>query len=419
MKTRKGNSLENRKGMVLPIVVTFGIILAILGIGLLQLGFGSRIMSVITTSGISARTAADAGVTHALYEMNSRFTFGFPWDNSWLPFSSGTVSLDNTDASYSYTIEGPLTDPATGDTYWQIASTGTSHRETRTVNARMRITNLFEYALIVTRRIILKADTLVDGYDSVIGYDPANPSPFFKIGTNSIDSPPAGGITLNTGVVVKGDVLVGVGGNPEDIIVDHGATTGNRYALATPFEFADIIVPDTGASLGSINDPNVKIGAPGVTTLVKYDNIIIPTDGTIELEGEVHLHITGDLTLRQGAEMRVLPFSSVQVYLDGDLSAGNSNGINNLTLIPGNFKLFGTGEPYQKWTIQNNGNFYGVYYAPTADIIIKANADIFGSVSGNSFDMRNSGNLHYDVQLSELIPFDTGFVIDRWWEEHN
>lgn len=419
MKTRKGNSTRNIRGIVLPIVVTIGIILAILGIGLLQLGFGGRIISVITTSGISARTAADAGLAHALYEMNSRFMFGFPWDNSWLPFSSGAVSLDNADASYSYVIEGPLTDAATGDTYWQIASTGTSHRETRTVNARTRLTNLFEYAIIVTKRIILKADTLVDGYDSALGYDPANPSPFFRIGTNSIDSPPTGGITLNTGVIVKGDVLVGVGGNPEDIIVDHGATTGNRYALATPFKFEDIIVPFAGASLGSINDPNVKIGSPGVTTVVKYDNITIPNGGTMELEGDVHLHITGDLTLRQGAEMRVMPFSSAQVYLDGDLSAGNSNGINNLTLIPANFKLFGTGEPFQKWPIQNNGDFYGVYYAPTADIIIKANADIFGSVSGNSFDMRNTGNLHYDVQLSELIPFDTGFVIDRWWEEHN
>ncbi len=405
--------------MVLPLVVTLGIILAILGIGLLQLGFGSRLMSTITTAGISARTAADAGLTHAVYEMNRRFVFGVEWDNSWLQdgYSSGQVSLDNTDASFSYTIEGPSTDPISGDSYWEIVSTGTSSRETKTVHARTRVTNLFEYALIVNESIILKSDTLIDAYDSNSAYDPAAPSPFFMIGTNSIESPPAGGITLNNGVVIKGDVLVGVGGNPEEIIVDHGATTGNRYALSAPFAFETIPVPPTPLSLGTLNDPNTKIGGPGVTTYVKYDEIILPNGGILDIEGEVYLHITGDLTLHQGAEMRVLPGSSMQIYLNGDLVGGQSNGINNMTLIPSNFRIYGTSAVPQKWTIQNSGAFYGVYYAPMADIIFKAQADLFGSVSGHSFDLRSSGNMHYDTQLSELLGFDTGFRIDRWWEE--
>jgi hypothetical protein len=417
METGKRHSRKNRKGMVLPLVVTLGIILAILGIGLLQLGFGSTLMSTITTAGISARAAADAGLTHAVYEMNRRFEFGVTWDNSWLPHSSGKVSLDNADTAFSYTIQGPVTDPISGDSYWEIVSTGKSSRQTKTVHARLKVTNLFDYALIVNEEIILKADTLVDAYDSALGYDPTDPSPFFMIGTNSIETPPAGGITLNNGVVIQGDVLVGVGGNPEEIIVDHGATTGNRFALQTPFTFETIPVPDTGPSLGSINDPNTKIGATGITTLAKYDNIDLPHDGILDIEGDVYLHITGDLTLGQGAEMRILPGSVAQIYLDGDLVGGNSNGINNMTLVPGNLRLFGTGATAQKWTIQNAGAFYGGYYAPMADIIFKANADLFGSVSGHSFDLRNTGNMHYDTRLSGLLGFDTGFRIDRWWEE--
>ncbi len=54
-----------------------------------------------------------------------------------------------------------------------------------------------------------------------------------------------------------------------------------------------------------------------------------------------------------------------------------------------------------------------------AEIIFKAKSDLFGSVSGRSFDLRATGNMHYDTRLSELVGFDTGFVIDRWWEEHN
>jgi hypothetical protein len=79
--------------------------------------------------------------------------------------------------------------------------------------------------------------------------------------------------------------------------------------------------------------------------------------------------------------------------------------------------LLGTGLPYQDWDIKNSRNFYGIYYGENADIIIRADADVFGSVSGHSFDMRNTGNLHYDVRLSDLLAYDTGFAIQRWWEE--
>ncbi|MHC4618369.1 MAG: DUF7305 domain-containing protein, partial [Planctomycetota bacterium] len=122
------------------------------------------------------------------------------------------------------------------------------------------------------------------------------------------------------------------------------------------------------------------------------------------------LHVTGDIIFGQDADLYVgdplVPPgdpnwrpSSLTVYLDGNLTAGQSNGINNMTYIPANFMLFGTGPPIQKWVITNSGDFYGVYYAPNADIIIRANADVFGSFSGHSYEIRNSGNLHYDVSL--------------------
>jgi hypothetical protein len=149
----------------------------------------------------------------------------------------------------------------------------------------------------------------------------------------------------------------------------------------------------------------------------------VPSGGVLTLDGVVHLRVLGDIVLQNSAEIRVKGFfgnpatySSAAIYLDGDLRAGNSNGINNMTYLPANFRLFGTGPPVQKWEIQNSGNFYGAYYAPNAEIIVKAIGEIFGSVSGKSFDNRNSANLHYDVRLSDVSIYDTGFGIERWWE---
>ncbi len=430
MKAGKTSSRRDTRGMVLPLVISVAVVLAILGIGLIQLGYGSQLMAVLATSGITARAAADAGLTHALYEMNRHFVLGTGWDGVVPPDVVGQV-LPNANASFSYHIEGPF-NPGTPGEHFQIDSTGTSGRETRIVHAITRTLNLFDYGLIVTDSIVLKTDTYLDGYDSgPFGLDlyskPGNSGLDLRIGTNSV-LPPQGtgdeGIILNSGATVIGDVLVGAGANPEDVIVDHGATTGPRYAQRTPFVFEPIVPPNTGPSLGSINDPNVMIGTLGTVTYRTYDNITVPSGGILTLDGVVHLRVLGDIVLQNGAEIRVkgvfgnpATYSSAAIYLDGNLRAGNSNGINNMTYRPANFRLFGTGPPVQNWEIQNSGNFYGAYYAPNADIIIKAMGDIFGSVSGKSFDNRNSANLHYDVRLADVSAYDTGFGIDRWWEE--
>jgi hypothetical protein len=111
--------------------------------------------------------------------------------------------------------------------------------------------------------------------------------------------------------------------------------------------------------------------------------------------------------------------SSLKIYLDGNLEGKTAGGINNLSQIPADFILYGTGSGGlpQKWVIKNSLNFYGVYYAPNADIIMHNEADIFGSISGYKFEMKKAGKMHYDVQLSDLFGTDMGFAIDRWWEE--
>jgi hypothetical protein len=442
MKTGKRVSRTRRKGLVLPLVIMIGVCLALLGLGLIQLGFGSRLMAALSEAGITARTAADAGLTRALYEMNSRFVFGTPPDNTWLPYSSGVVHLEDSNARFQYWIDPPFTDAATGERYWRIKSTGTSGREVKTVYALAGLTNLFDYGLIVTNSIDLKQSTLVDGYSSARGaYGGTNRFGPVKIGTTYAGDDPM--IILRNNVRVTGDVLVGVGGDVDQIISalgTPGPTTGPRYNLPEPWEFQPIIVtvPPTVPSSGVINngsawsaDGDLVIGTPGTHTYWLYDSITVPTSRRLVFQGQVDLHITGDLNLGANATLYVggdplanppIPPapSSLIIYLDGALRAGNSNGINNLSRIPANFRLFGTGQPTQSWNIQNSGDFYGVYYAPNADINIYAKGEVFGSVSGWRFvlkaDPGTLNGLHYDVALSDLHQYDTGFGIDRWWE---
>lgn len=437
MKTSKRCASRSRKGVVLPLVIMIGVCLAILGLGLIQLGLSSRLMAALTEAGITARAAADAGLTRAVYEMNSRFVYGTPPDSAWLPYDSGVVKQDQANARYEFWIDPPFTDPATGDRYWPVRSTGTSGREVRTVYALAGLTNLFDYGLIVTDSIDLKQNTLVDGYDSDLGvYGGTNQLGPVKIGTTYGGVDPM--IWLRNNVTVTGDVLVGVGGDPSEIIRPLGTpgpTTGPRYNLPEPWEFEpiNVTVPPDAPYMGSIDagsswdaTDSLRIGIPGVPTYFRYDNINVPMGHKLIFVGPVEIRVAGNIILNNSAEMFVgdpmdltVP-SSLIIYLDGNLRAGNSNGINNLSRIPANFWLYGTGLPYQDWDIQNSGDFYGVYYGPNADIEIYAKGEVFGSVSGWRFvlkaDPGSDNGLHYDVALADLHQYDTGFAIDRWWE---
>jgi Tfp pilus assembly protein PilX len=115
MKTMKRDSKTSKRGLVLPLIAAIALCLAILGIGVLQLGFGSRLMATRTMAGVSARAAADAGITRALYEMNQHFIVGQGWDHT-LP--SGNVDLGNSNATCSYTVQGPFLEMV--EPYWLI-----------------------------------------------------------------------------------------------------------------------------------------------------------------------------------------------------------------------------------------------------------------------------------------------------------
>jgi len=123
-----------------------------------------------------------------------------------------------------------------------------------------------------------------------------------QIATASTDE---GSITLMPGAGVDGEVLMGVDG---------------YFPTVTP-----PVLPDMGAI--EIMDVNMTI-TPAESG--KYTDIEVKTSGGIIIEGgHVELHVTGDIWLGQGTELVIKPGASLTLYLDGNLTAGNSSGINN------------------------------------------------------------------------------------------
>jgi hypothetical protein len=436
MNIKQQKSKKFRRGSILGAVVVIGLCLALLGIGMLQMGFGSRLNSAISVSRISAREAADAGLRYALHSMNQAFPGGgaFPL--------TGSGTLNNSNTSYSYEITIPSYAEPRGNYYdhYQIRSTGTADRGQRIVYAITEVMNLFDYGVIVTETIDLKSNTLIDGYDTTLGPyteppDYTNSHGYVRIGTTSIAE---NAIWLHQDTRVTGDILVGIDGDVDEVIQETpvgGSITGPWYILPTPWEFEPIIIPDgTYVPSGSIGNGTPWDGTgsyripevvTGETTYLQFDEIDIPTGRNLIFLGPVVVIVNQKLELNNSATLYVgepdpayptYP-SNVTIYLNGNLEVKEGGNINNLSRIPFNFQLYGTSETYERWNIKNGGNYYGIYYGPNADIYTFPNAHFYGSISGHIFSLGNDGAVHYDHALSGLIENDTGFRIYRWWEE--
>lgn len=399
---RRGN-----RGFALATMLCTVVILLIIGMGILSVGLQSRGFAVRSSSDIVARCAADAGVTKAVFEMNEKLKV-IPWNEGSLP-EANSETLPNSDAIYSYAVSGDLTNG------YNVKSKGQYGLRGKTIGCSLSLVGLFESAIFTKQTLILKAGTLVDGYNSG---DPWDTNIEVHVGTKSTlpDS-----VVLNPGVVVKGNVAVGVGGNVGTVIKDLGASTYRKYSMLLDVKLPLVTVPelvDTGSDI-KVQGATITVGPAdngqyGEIELKKTSN-----PGILEVTGgDVVLYITGDISLGQSCEIVIKDGSTLALYLDGDMTADNNSGINNEG-APTSFKLFGTSTEDQSLTLKAKSESLGAIYAPNATVTIMADGDIYGAITAKSVELKSGGNFYYDKALREVGTEDDAvrFVINQWREE--
>jgi choice-of-anchor A domain-containing protein len=403
---------SKRRGSAVVLVTIAVVLLSLVGVGLLQAGLGSRLLAITAVHKIKACSAADAGLTMAIYQMNEKLN-DKPWDNGSLPEATDSP-LPCCDGLYSYTVAGDL-----GNGY-SITCIGESGEAKRTVKTTVELRGLFDSAILTKANLILKSGTLIDGYNS---RDPLDKNTDADIATQSTaDS----SITLNSGVVVNGDVKVGLGGNPDTAIKDLGATiAGSKYGAPQNDPLPQITAPAGLFYMGT------SIAAKGSTVTISpadngtYTGIDLKSTGqpgVLEIDGgAVELHITGDVELGESCEIVVKDGSSLTIYADGDIHCRQGSGINveNPAKEAETLTLYATGQDAQSFDIKANSEWIGVIYAPNADVALYANGDVYGSVTANNFEFKAGGNYHYDNALKKVTIDDEAvrFVIKRWKEQ--
>ena len=390
---------SKRRGSAIPLVVVAVIILLAMGVGLLDLGMNGRVYSIRTASDIVARCAADAGMTMALYEMNEKLKVK-PWNDSSLPEAT-SQSLPYCDAFYSYTVTGNSSDGYT------IESIGASGNAERKVVCILKPQGPFEFAVFAEDGAELKNSALVDWFN--FGADDEN----LKVGTNSVAS---GAFSFKNSSTVNGDVVVGVGGNPDVVMDDFGATiTGDARALRERNVLPAIAVPqwlDSLPSSGTIKNDTT------VTNSAKYSGINLKNNKTLLIDGDIALYVTGEIILGNSAEIEIDNDASLILYLGGDFEGKNSSTVNNLTQEAKKLQIYCL-DSCENIVFKNSTDFYGVIYAPSADVIMNNSANLYGAIVAESFQQMNSGDFNYDASLRDANVNDEAvrFVVTNWQEE--
>jgi len=403
MKNEQSTKL-NKSGSVLPLAVVMVVILSIIGLALIRLGLNTRLQAAHTVADIAARTAADAGISHAIKLMNKKLADEPKWDNSTLP-KAANVLLPNSNATYSFKVEG---NPKTG---FEITSVGQSAFARRAVHCRLAAES--SWAGIGVK----------EGIDVKLGATfktkPAGAK--FAIRTNSTQD---NAIILKSGVVIPGDVIVGPGGDIERVIDTKSSTKieGDIYAAEEEIQFPPVKVPQYFETL-PVTKFTYKPGVP-ITGIVKYDAIDVPHNGVQKIVGNAVVYVVGKTTLGKGAELIVTKDpvteanSSLALYLGGDMEAKNSNGIDNETGDATALKIFGTDDCEQIDLKAKGDVFFGAVYAPNAVLDVYAKNTLAGSFIGKSFNLKSGTNFTFIAALSDSdIDDEQTYLVRRWWEE--
>ena len=399
MNKRKRHYQKHKRGSIVGLVLIIGVCLAIIGWGMLNMGFGSRVNSAKNTTTVIAREAADAGLTEALHLLNQRLLSGST-DFTGIEATDVQLNPPFSQPTYSYVAE------PNGIATVLIHSTGYCRDQVRKVHAVTALRSIWDEKFYFESGGEFGSGFTGDVIppESIIG---------FSVHTGSVGS---GAVILHPNLLFDGEIIVGPGGDPETVISGKKSSiiNGPTYAASEDLEFPFKAVPD-------VIESTLPPSSGGITTIPAgmygYPPISIGNSDKIYIDGAVTI-VTDSVDIKNSGEIRILSGGSLALYVDGSFIANNGSYIYNDDMEAARMKIYGS-ENCTKIEIKNSGDFWGAIYAPNAHLEIKNSGSYIGGFNVDTVDIKHSGQLIFDASLSNPVEEPSYFTIQRWWEEAN
>lgn len=173
-----------------------------------------------------------------------------------------------------------------------------------------------------------------------------------------------------------------------------------------------------------------KIGGSGNLTLNNQNLNITDANASTGGGSYIEIWVPGGIDVEGSNQITVPAGTHVTFYVDGNVKiAGNGvlnsseiGGNPNPSYIPQDLVFYGNPDPTvsQSITVNGNGIFAGVIYAPNASVTAKGsgnNGDIYGAIIAHDIFFNGTTSLHYDTALG-----NKGAVLDytiaSWFEDN-
>jgi hypothetical protein len=171
-----------------------------------------------------------------------------------------------------------------------------------------------------------------------------------------------------------------------DEILDVGALTAwgqsnNDNALL------DTLAADTWANRQGPNNIRLPCGR------YYLDSIRHPGTLTVTAEGRTVLFVNGDMIIEGGLTLALEPGAEIDLFISGNLAVQAAAVLGTQT-APSKVRTYIGGT--QTIDINASSLFGGNLYAPRADIIFGASANLYGAVFGKNISFSGSAQVHFD-----------------------
>ena len=365
---------------------------ASLGLATRQVAF--LVSAEHNTNKMVAFNMAEAGTDLAMSQLSTNTTYAG---------SRGYVVLGN-QGGYSVTVCPPtcngLTAP-TDATMRLIMASGFSPSntvtarayETRAVTAyaKLQPKSPFVYSIFGGQSISINGSPSVstDSYNSTNA--PYNPLTAGSNGSMATDSTVAAAVNLSGNVTIKGDVVVGLGGNPTSVISqgNNVTITGTRSAasaLQNPQPITSSIPSEGALSVGGQTNYVLQAGTH------RFSSISVSGGGIVTTTGPVTIYVDGPVSV-----------SGHAIITAGD--------------APPNCQIYVTTNTTV--SISGGGSVYAAIYAPQASVSNTGNGELFGAVVASTYTQSGNGKAHYDEALKNVSGGTGNTVHLRTWVENN
>lgn len=157
--------------------------------------------------------------------------------------------------------------------------------------------------------------------------------------------------------------------------------TGQQIPLTTPQTFMTVRIPDFLTDLGSID-----LSSSASRTIVAGSYLV----SHIKMQNTSSLYINN-------CDFPVTIYVSGADAMADAMRLADDASISTCDKNPDKFSIYVAGD--KPVSIGGKGEIDGVVYAPQSAIEINRQGDLFGSVIGNTLQLQNKAQMHYDINL--------------------